>query len=99
MSKDEMLALAAKAKEDKGLMLRLSQAGSIEELLNIGREAGFSLNIDDLPNHLEILSDSELEGAAGGHAPPYAGCMMNHTNNLSKEIGCPGNACLFTWRP
>lgn len=100
MAANDLAALITRARQDRELMEKLSQSANMSEFLKVASDAGFSFDTHEIKDDLQKLSDCDLEFVAGGHAAPYAGCAIRQSGNLSKdEWTCPGDACLFTWRP
>ena len=72
MSEEQLKAFLEKVKGDTTLQEKLKAAGSPEAAIEIAKEAGFSINAEDIQSMQSAtveLSDEELEGAAGGWAP------------------------------
>ena len=67
MSEEQFKAFLEKVKSDTELLEKLKAAGSNEAALEIAKEAGFSINAEDIQSMQSgEVSDEELEGAAGG---------------------------------
>ena len=70
MSEEQLSALLAKLKDDKGLLQKIKAAPDLDTVLALAKEAGFELNREDLSKHevIEILelSDQDLEALVGG---------------------------------
>ena len=69
MSEEQLNAFLEKVKSDAELQEKLKAAGSPEAAIEIAKEAGFSINAEDIQSMQSAtveLSDDELEGAAGG---------------------------------
>ena len=81
MSEEQLNAFLEKVKSDTELQDKLKAAASPEAAIEIAKEAGFSINAEDIqsmPATVE-LSDEELDGAAGGGSgcgdgPGYNSC-------------------------
>ena len=79
MSEEQLKAILEKIKSDTELKDKLSASMSLEEALSISQEAGFSITPEDVESmKTEVISDFELENAAGGYrrggcgtCPPY----------------------------
>ena len=69
MSEEQLNAFLEKVKADTELQEKLNGAADADALVEIAKEAGFSITADDIQTQPVELSDEELEGAAGG-----AGC-------------------------
>ena len=68
MSEEQLKAFLEKVKGDTSLQEKLKAAASPEAAIEIAKEAGFSINAEDIQSMQSAieLSDEELEGAAGG---------------------------------
>ena len=69
MSEEQLNAFLEKVKPDTELQDKLKAAASPEAAIEIAKEAGFSINAEDIQSMQSAtveLSDEELEGAAGG---------------------------------
>jgi predicted ribosomally synthesized peptide with nif11-like leader len=70
MSEEQLSALLAKIKGDAGLRAKPKGAGELDAVVALGKEAGFDVSKADLlkfqAKQTLNLSDSELEGVAGG---------------------------------
>ena len=69
MSEEQLKAFIAKVKEDKALQAKLNTAEGFDEIILIAKEAGYSINEEDLSSarsNLKELSERELENVAGG---------------------------------
>ena len=69
MSEQQLNAFLEKVKGDTSLQEKLKAAGSPQAAIEIAKEAGFSINAEDIQSMQSAtveLSDAELEGAAGG---------------------------------
>jgi predicted ribosomally synthesized peptide with nif11-like leader len=90
MSEEQLTALLAKLKEDKGLEEKLKGAADLDAAVAIAKEAGFDVSKADWLRYqakqtLE-LSDEELEGAAGGITGDTLGCRAYcGCDNQSKD--------------
>ena len=71
MSEEQLNAFLEQVKADTSLQDKLKAAASPEAAIEIAKEAGFSINAEDIQSMQSAtveLSDEELEGAAGGFA-------------------------------
>ena len=71
MSEEQLNAFLEKVKADTSLQDKLKAAASPEAAIEIAKEAGFSINAEDIQSMQSAtveLSDEELDGAAGGGA-------------------------------
>ena len=67
MSKEQLKAFLAKAKDDQSIQDKLKAAKSPEAAIEIAKDVGFSITSEDIQSiQSETASDEELEGAAGG---------------------------------
>ena len=64
MSKEELKAFIAKAKDDQSIQDKLKSAKSPEDVVGIAKEHGHEFTADKITE----LSEEELEGVAGGTA-------------------------------
>ena len=79
MSEEQLKAFLEKVKADTELQEKLNGAADADALVEIAKEAGFSIAAEDMQSPTVELSDEELEGAAGGFVNtrnwnPYASC-------------------------
>ena len=73
MSEEQLNAFLEKVKGDTSLQEKLKAAGSNEAGIEIAKDAGFSITVEDIQSMKSAtaeLSDEELEGAAGGMKAP-----------------------------
>ena len=84
MSKEQLKAFIAKAKNDQSIQDKLKAAKSLEDVVGIAKEHGHEFAAD----MINQLSDDELEGVAGGTAgvPCNEGgnCVTGHGNDTNK---------------
>ena len=83
MSEEQLKAFLEKVKADTNIQEKLKAAGSNEAAIEIAKEAGFSINAEDIQSMQSStveLSDEELEGASGGRP-------------VSRLTGCGGGYC------
>ena len=69
MSEEQLNAFLEKVKADNSLLEKLKEAASPEAVLEIAKEAGFSITAEDFQSMQSAtveVSDEELEAAAGG---------------------------------
>jgi len=67
MPEEQLKAFLEKVKGDTNLREKLKAAVDSDAVLAIAKEAGFSISADDLKNEQSgLISEEELEGAAGG---------------------------------
>ena len=70
MSEEQLKAFLEKAKADTSLQEKLNEAADADAVVEIAKEAGFSITAEDMQSSTVELSDEELEGAAGGRRAP-----------------------------
>ena len=69
MSEEQLNAFLEKVKGDTTLQEKLNGAADSGAVVEIAKEAGFSITAEDIMQSSTVeLSDEELEGAAGGCA-------------------------------
>ena len=68
MSEEQLKAFLEKVKSDTSLQEKLNGAADADAVVEIAKEAGFSITAEDIQSRPVELSDEELEGAAGGLA-------------------------------
>ena len=70
MSEEQLKAFLEKVKADTSLQEKLKSASDAEAVVEIAKDAGFSISADDLTQAQseisEEISEEELEGVAGG---------------------------------
>ena len=67
MSEEQLKAFLEKVKTDTSLQEKLNEAANADAVVEIAKEAGFSITAEDImQSSTAELSDEELEGAAGG---------------------------------
>ena len=66
MSEEQLKAFLEKVKTDASLQEKLKEAKCEGCVVDIAKEAGFSISAEDLKKAQSEISDEELEGAAGG---------------------------------
>ena len=70
MSAELLKGFLEKVKADAGLQEKLKAAKTPDDVVAIAKAAGFVISADDLKKaqaEVQILSDEELEGVAGGY--------------------------------
>ena len=77
MSEEQLKAFLEAVKADAGVQEQLKAAGDADAVVAIAKAAGFVISADDLKKaqaapEVQILSDEELEGVAGG----YGACQL-----------------------
>ena len=69
MSEEQLKAFLEKVKSDTSLQEKLNGAADADAVVEIAKDAGFSITAEDIQSMQSAtveLSDEELEGAAGG---------------------------------
>ena len=73
MSEEQLKAFLEKVQADTNIQEKLKAAASPEAAIEIAKEAGFAITAEDIQSMQSapvvsdtVVSDSELEGAAGG---------------------------------
>ena len=66
MSEEQLKAFLEKVETDTELQDKLNGAADSDAVVEIAKEAGFSITAEDMQSSTVELSDEELEGAAGG---------------------------------
>ena len=66
MSEEQLKAFLEKVKGDSSLQEKLKASKSLEEVKGIAKDHGHEMTADKL----DLLSDEELEGVAGGQSSP-----------------------------
>ena len=81
MSEEQLKAFLEKVKADTSLQEKLNGAADADAVVEIAKEAGFSITAEDIQSMQSApaeLSDEELEGAAGGiYTSPFFGCALD----------------------
>ena len=72
MSEEQFKAFLEKVKGDTSLQEKLKAAASPEAAIEIAKEAGFSITAEDIQS--AVVSEDELEGAAGGKSSRRLDC-------------------------
>ena len=69
MSEEQLKAFLEKVKADTSLQEKLNGAADADAVMEIAKDAGFSITAEDIQSMQSAtveVSDEELEGAAGG---------------------------------
>ena len=77
MSKEELKAFIAKAKDDQSIQDKLKAAKSPEDVVGIAKEHGHEFTADKINQ----LSEEELEGVAGGGGEPGSSFLLHDCVN------------------
>ena len=73
MSEEQLKAFLEKVQGDASLQEKLKAAADANAVVEIAKEAGFTISADDLTKAVSEISDEELEGVAGG-------CIFSYSN-------------------
>ena len=92
MSEEQLKAFIAKVQADPSLLEQLKAEGA--DHVAIAKAAGFSITTEDLKEHLQTLSDDELEDVAGGSGKAVlsVGLSWYYKYPGGKKV-CLGNNC------
>ena len=89
MSEEQLKAFLEKVKADTSLQEKLNGAADADAVVEIAKDAGFSITAEDIQSRYSIrsreLTDEELEGAAGGrrdHATYMTHVVVCHYNSI-----------------
>ena len=66
MSEEQLKAFTNAIKADTTLQEKLKGANDADAVVAIAKDAGFTINSEDITNAQSELSEKELEGVAGG---------------------------------
>ena len=80
MSEEQLKAFLEKVKGDTSLQEQLKTAADANAVVEIAKEAGFTISADDLTKAVSEISDEELEGVAGGTIMKCTGCLIPFMN-------------------
>ena len=84
MSEEQLKAFIEKLQGDNSLQEKLKTAADADAVVEIAKDAGFSISADDLKNAQSEISEEELEGVAGGY------CWQTHcTGSFTTVADCP----------
>ena len=86
MSEEKLKAFLEKVQSDTNLQEKLKAAADANAVVDIAKEAGFSISADDLKNaqsDITELSDEELEGVAGGRRNIFG--FLVHIFNADRD--------------
>lgn len=71
MTQSQIEAFLQAASSDTTLQNKIQAAGDPESLVEIARQAGFSISVDDIKNGQSELSEEDLQGISGGGGINY----------------------------
>ena len=77
MSEEQLKAFLEKVKADTSLQEKLNEAADADAVVEIAKEAGFSITAEDKQSSTAELSDEELEEAAGGACVVWERCGLS----------------------
>ena len=86
MSPEQLKAFLAKVNEDSSLQEKLKVAKSPEDVVSIAKEHGHDFALE----HINQLTDKELEGVSGGTAITP---IIAATNAASNALRAAGQSC------
>ena len=87
MSEEQLKAFLEKVKGDTSLQEKLNGAADADTVVEIAKEAGFSITAEDIQSMQSAtveLSDEQLDGAAGGR-------IIGVLDDLPPSIGIIGD--------
>ena len=87
MSLEQLKAFLAKVNEDSSLQEKLKAAKSPEDVVSIAKEHGHDFALE----HINQLTDKELEGVSGGTA--IITPIIAATNAASNALRAAGQSC------
>ena len=76
MSKEQLKAFFAKAQSDTSLQSKLKQGASVDQIVAVARESGFTIDAQDLLEAQSEVSEEELGGLSGGVTIGLGVCNM-----------------------
>ena len=76
MSKDQLKAFFAKAQSDASLLSKLKQGTSVDQIVAVAKESGFTIDAQDLLEAQSELSEEELGVLSGGVTIGLGVCNM-----------------------
>ena len=91
MSEEQLKAFLDKVKSDTSLQEKLKAAADIDAVIDIAKEAGFTVSCDEIKaaqSAPQELSDEDLEGVSGGYGIPSPKVI----NVLKLTIKCDQSA-------
>ena len=66
MSEEQLKAFWEATQADSALQQKLQGVTDLGAIVDIAKEAGFTISVEELEKAQEELSDEQLDGAAGG---------------------------------
>ena len=76
MSKDQLKAFFANAQSDASLQSKLKQGTSVDQIVAVAKESGFTIDAQDLLEAQSELSEEELGVLSGGVTIGLGVCNM-----------------------
>ena len=86
MSLEQLKAFLEKVKVNPNLQDKLKAAADVDAVVAIAKGVGFMISADDLKNAQSIISDQELESAAGGDL--HSVCGLTRCGTCGPENTC-----------
>ena len=88
MSEEQLNAFLEKVKSDNSLQEKLNGAADADAVVEIAKEAGFSITAEDIQSMpVKELSDEELETAAGGWSRHPINCVLGYSKGEDNMVG------------
>ena len=91
MSEEQLKAFLEKVKADTSLQEKLNGAADSDAVVELAKEAGFSITPEDIQSKqsaMAELSDEELEGAAGGRCLRRSAVICHFSNPTRAGVNC-----------
>ena len=83
MSKEQLRSFLAKVQVDSSLQEQLKAANGADTVIEIAKEAGYTITVDQLKNTHSELSDQELESVSGANIYPEVGCVGEAAKSMA----------------
>ena len=80
MSEEQLKAFLEKVKSDTSLQEELKGAADVDAVIDIAKEAGFSISAEEInaaQSSPQELSDEDLEGVSGGYGSDVCPKLIN----------------------
>ena len=71
MSEEQLKAFWDAIQSDSALQQKLQGVTDLGAIVDIAKEAGFTISVEELEQAQKELSDEQLDGAAGGFCHPF----------------------------
>ena len=91
MSEEQLKAFLEKVKADTSLQEKLNGAADSDAVVELAKEAGFSITPEDIQSQqsaMAELSDEELEEAAGGRCIRRSAVICHFSNPTRAGVNC-----------